>query len=76
MGGHGTLVVDLDEASDAGGKDRDGHANSHAVEEEDAAVEVGDMANNGDDEAIVEADGREHSEDGYGAQGGCIRRRG
>lgn len=47
------LALSLDEASDECGKDGDDEADAHALEEGDTAVEAGEFAGDGDEDAVV-----------------------
>lgn len=54
--------TNLDNARDERGRRGEGESDAHAEEERDAAVEPGETAGEGDEEAVVEGDGEEHGE--------------
>lgn len=53
MGEGGVLALPFDEAGYEGGEDGDDEADAHALEEGDAAVEAGESAGDGDEDAVV-----------------------
>lgn len=56
----GVFALHFDETSNQSGQDGDDEPNSHPAEEANAAVEAGEVAGYGDEDAVIECDCEEH----------------